>query len=90
MIHNREQEPSNYEVTKVLIYPLEINSITYIHDGRANVNMARVMWVGRDSGTLLPVLRSGSGERSPHSSHELWAAVGEVPLGNYQDPEATV
>ena len=40
LVHNREREPLGYNAAEVLIYPLEINSIMYIHDGRANVNIA--------------------------------------------------
>ena len=40
LVHNREREPVGYNITEVLIYPLEIDSIVYIHDGWANVNVA--------------------------------------------------
>ena len=80
LVHNREREPSGYDTAEVLIYPLEINSTVYIHDGRANVNVARVVWVGRNGGALLPAQEDASRERSNHSSDELWAQVETPPL----------
>ena len=80
LVHNRGRELSGYDAAEVLLYPLEINSIVYIHDGRANSNVVQVVWVGRNGGTLLPVQEDVSGERSNHSSDELWAQVETPPL----------
>ena len=80
LVHNRGRELSGYDAAEVLLYPLEINSIVYIHDGRANSNVARVVWVGRNGGTLLPIREDTPRERSNHSSDELWAQVETPPL----------
>ena len=45
-----------------------------------NVNIARVIWVGRNGGALLPAQEDASRGHSNHSSDELWAQVETPPL----------
>ena len=62
----------------------------YLYDRHVDINVARVISVGRNGGMLVPVQEGEIPERSTHSSDNLWVVVGELPLGNYQDPEAAV
>ena len=75
-----KENPSGYDASEVLLYPLEINDVVYIHDGRTDANVARVAWVGRNGGTLLPASENTPEGRSRHSSDDLWAQVETPPL----------
>lgn len=58
LVHNRERESSCYPAEGMLVYPIEIGPTTFIFDVRADMNIARVIWVGRNGGVLLPIQES--------------------------------
>ena len=72
MTHNRERPPSNYAFEEMLLYPLDTGTIIYLFDGRADVNVARIVYLGQEGGILIPVPRSKPNRRSTHSSDEYW------------------
>lgn len=69
----------------MLLYPLDTGTIIYLYDGRADVKVAQIVYLGQESGMLIPVPRGEPNVRGNHSSDEYWdqfpdhISIGESP-----------
>ena len=69
----------------MLLYPLDTGTIIYLYNGRADIKVARIVYLGQESGILIPVPQGEPNVQSNHSSDEYWAqflddfSIGESP-----------